>query len=363
MDLKLTPLFREHEKLKAKMDAFAGWLMPIQYTGIVNEHHWTRQSCSLFDTCHMGELIVYGDLEENNLDKVVTHDLKSMEIGKCAYGFMLNEQGGIIDDLVIYKLAQDKWMLVVNAGPLTKDEAHLRKHIKTELENISENTVKLDLQGPLSREVLKAILDAQSEKLEELRYYHFDYFFLLDERIIISRTGYTGELGYELYVSRDKAEALWQLLLADERVKPAGLGARDTLRLEMGYPLYGEDITEDTTPLEAGLERFVDFKKDFVGKAALLSQKKAGVKRKLVCFRANSRRAPRHNYKIYIDGQEIGFVTSGTFSPSLSCGIGMGYIETDYIKPNKKIIIRKGKIEIEAVITERPFYKEGSLRK
>ncbi|MDL1970160.1 MAG: glycine cleavage system aminomethyltransferase GcvT [Candidatus Desulfofervidaceae bacterium] len=363
MNLKLTPLFREHEKLKAKMDAFAGWLMPIQYTGIVNEHYWTRQSCSLFDTCHMGELIIHGDLRESNLDKVVTQDLESMEIGKCSYGFMLNEQGGIIDDLVIYKLAQDKWMLVVNAGPLTKDEAHLRKYIKTELENISENTVKLDLQGPLSREVLKSILDAQSEKLEELRYYHFDYFSLLGEKTLISRTGYTGELGYELYVSSDKAEALWQLLLADERVKPAGLGARDTLRLEMGYPLYGEDITEDTTPLEAGLERFVDFKREFIGKAALLSQKKAGVKRKLTCFRANSRRAPRHNYKIYVDGQEIGFVTSGTFSPSLSCGIGMGYIETDYIKPGKKIIIREGKIEIEAVITERPFYREGSLRK
>lgn len=363
MELKLTPLSREHEKLKAKMAAFAGWLMPIQYTGIVNEHHWTRQSCSLFDTCHMGELIVHGDPEESNLDKVVTHDLGSMEMGQCAYGFILNEKGGIIDDLLVYKLAQDKWMLVVNAGPLDKDQAHFKKCLKTELENISENTAKLDLQGPLSREVLKDLLGSQSDRLEGLRYYHFDYFSLLGERIIISRTGYTGELGYELYIDREKAEELWHLLLKDAKVKPAGLGARDTLRLEMSYPLYGEDLTEETTPLEAGLERFVDFKKDFIGKSALLKQKESGVKRKLACFKANSRRAPRHNYKIYVNGQEVGFVTSGTFSPSLSCGIGMGYIKTDYIRLGEEIMIKEGRIEIEAVITKKPFYEGSSLRK
>jgi len=363
MGLKKTFLFNEHKKLKGRMAAFSNWLMPIQYTGIINEHHWTRHSCSLFDTCHMGELIVYGNLKESNLDEILTCNLGSMKIGKCSYGFMLNEKGGIIDDLVIYKLAEDKWMLVVNAGPLTKDVSHLRKFIKTELENVSKNIVKLDLQGPLSRDVLKSILGTQGEKIERLKHYHFDYFSLLGEKIIISRTGYTGELGYELYIKRNKGEELWKLLLSDKRVKPAGLGSRDILRLEVCYPLYGEDITENTTPLEADLERFVYFKKEFIGKSSLLKQKKEGVKRKLVAFRTNSRRAPRHNYKIYADGKEIGFVTSGTFSPILSCGIGMGYIKSDYIKSDKNILIKGEKIEIEAVITKKPFYRNTLLKK
>ncbi|RKY32624.1 MAG: glycine cleavage system aminomethyltransferase GcvT [Candidatus Omnitrophota bacterium] len=362
MDLKSTPLLEEHKKLKAKIGEFAGWLMPIQYSGIIDEYYWTRKNCSVFDTCHMGEFIVHGDLKESNLDRVVTHDLENMEINRCSYGFILNEKGGIIDDLLIYKLQKDKWMLVVNAGTCEKDEKHLRKYING-LENISENTAKFDLQGPLSREVLKDILKDESDKLEKLKYYHFDYFSLFGENVIISRTGYTGELGYELYLSKKNVEKLWKLLLSDERVKPAGLGARDILRLEMGYPLYGNDINEDTTPLEAGFEKFVNLKKDFIGKSALLKQKKEGIKKMLVCLKSNSRRAPRHNYKIYLDGKEIGYVTSGTFSPILSCGIGMGYIEKDYFEIGKKVLIKDGKIEIEAVIVEKPFYKEGSLMK
>ncbi len=362
MDLKLTPLYEKHKKLEAKIEAFAGWSMPIQYEGIIAEHNWTRQSCSLFDTCHMGELIIQGDPKEGNLDSVLTVNLTNMETGKCSYGFMLNEQGGVIDDLVVYKLAQDKWMLVVNAGPLAKDEAHLRKHLKTDIENISEDTAKLDVQGPISREVLRKLLGPEINKLERLKYYHFDYFSILGERIIISRTGYTGELGYELYIGRKRAEELWDLLLSDERVRPAGLGARDTLRLEMGYPLYGQDMNEETTPIEAGLDRVVDFEKEFIGRSVLLKQKEKGIKKKFVCFIANSRRSPRHNYKIYVDKKEIGFVTSGTFSPSLSCGIGMGYIDPDYYNLGAKIITKEGRIKIEATITKRPFYKNGSLK-
>ena len=358
--MKKTPLFEIHQRLKAKMEPFAEWLMPIQYESIISEHHWTRNYCSLFDTCHMGEFIIYGHLKENNLNKVITADLESMEIGKCSYGFMLNEKGGIIDDLIVYKLAEDKWMLVVNAEPLNKDEIHLKNYIKTEIENVSYKTAKLDLQGPLSREILKSIV---GQDIDKLKYYHFDYFPILGENVLISRTGYTGELGYELYINSDKAVDLWHLLLSNKRVKPAGLGARDTLRLEMGYPLYGQDITEETTPLEADLERFVNFEKEFIGKTALLRQKEVGIKKKLVCLIASSRRAPRHGYKIYLNNKEIGFITSGTFSPSLACGIGMGYVEIDYCELGMKVFIKENKIEIEATITKRPFYKEGSLRR
>lgn len=359
MGLKTTPLFEKHKRLGAKIEAFAGWSMPIQYHSIISEHNWTRSSCSLFDTCHMGEFIVYGEPKESSLDSIVTVNLANMEIGKCSYGFMLNEQGGVIDDLVVYKLAQDKWMLVVNAGPLVKDEVHLRKHLKTNIENGSEDTAKLDLQGPFSRDVLR---DLVGPDIDRLKYYRFDYFPILGGKVLISRTGYTGELGYELYIGSERVRELWDLLLSDKRVRPAGLGARDTLRLEMGYPLYGQDMDEETTPIEAGLVRFVYLEKEFIGRSALLKQEKEGAKKGLVCFMANSRRSPRHNYKIYVDEKEIGFVTSGAFSPSLSCGIGMGYINPDYYKIGSKIVIRKGRIEIEATITKRPFYKRGSLR-
>jgi len=358
MHLKTTPLFEKHKDLKAKLAPFAGWLMPIQYTSILEEHHWTRKHCSLFDTCHMGEILIYGRPEESGLDRLVTMNLSQMPVGKCAYGFMLNEDGGIIDDLIVYKLAEDKWMLVVNAGPLAKDEAHLKTHIKTKVENISDTTAKLDLQGPLSREILKQWV---GEEIERLKYYHFAFFSLLGEEVLISRTGYTGELGFEFYIKAEKAKALWDLFLSDGRVRPAGLGARDTLRLEMGYPLYGQDISEETTPLEAGLGRFIDFEKDFIGKDVLLRQREEGIKRKLVGFVTNSRRAPRHGYKIYVEEKEVGFVTSGTFSPSLSCGIGMGYVEIEYAKTDQLLSIRQDRIEIEAMIRKRPFYRDGSL--
>ncbi len=359
MDGYKTPLYERHLQLKAKIAPFAGWLMPIQYTSILEEHRWTRTQCSLFDTCHMGEILISGSLNESGLDKVVTMNLKDLPIGRCAYGFMLNERGGIIDDLIVYKLAEDKWMLVVNAGPLEKDVAHLKKHIKTGLKNVSSETAKLDLQGPFSREILKQWVT--SKGLDKLKYYHFSHFPLLGKQTLISRTGYTGELGFEFYVPASKAEDLWELFLSDKRVKPAGLGARDTLRLEMGYPLYGQDLTEDTTPLEAGLSRFVDFNKDFIGKDALLKQKKVGITKRLVGFVADTRRAPRHGYKIWADNQEVGLITSGSFAPSLGKGIGMGYVNTEYAKAGQQIVIGDGRVEIKAVIAKRPFYKGGSL--
>ena len=357
MDLKLTPLIEEHKKLGAKLSEFSGWLMPIQYEGIISEHNWTRRSASVFDICHMGEFIIYGEPEKSNLEGILTVGLANMPCGVCRYGFMLNENGGIIDDLIVYRIQYDKWMLVVNAATIDKDEVHLKKYLSpdSELENISAKMGKLDLQGPLSQAVLKEFVGAG---VAGLKYYTFAYFSTLGEDSIISRTGYTGELGYELYSSNEKIKELWNLLLKDGRVKPAGLGARDTLRLEMGYALYGQDIDESISPQEANLEAFVDYGKDFIGRDALLDKKKKGITKKLVYFIANSRRLPRHNYKIYANKKEIGVVTSGSFSPSLFCGIGMGYVENGYDKLKSKIILKEDKIEIDATITSKPFRKE-----
>jgi len=358
MDLKKTPLIDEHERLGAKLAPFGGWLMPIQYSGIIAEHLWTRDEASLFDICHMGEFMVRGDAEKSGLNKIVTFDLNTLPIGGCRYGFILNDAGGIIDDLIVYRIAGSEWMVVVNAATIDRDEAHFRKHLSpdTDLKNVSSELGKLDLQGPRSLKILTGIAGSDVAKLG---YYTFGYFNLLGEKVIISRTGYTGELGYELYISNDKVKHLWKQLLSDARVKPAGLGARDTLRLEMSYPLYGQDLTEDTTPIEADKGRFVDLKKDFIGKAALLKNNKPY--RRLINFISRSRRSPRHNYRIFSNGKDIGVVTSGSFSPSLSCGIGMGYVDTP-CAPGSEIALKENNIEIPAIVTKGPFYKNGTAK-
>ncbi|MBU4304363.1 MAG: glycine cleavage system aminomethyltransferase GcvT [Candidatus Omnitrophica bacterium] len=359
--MKLTPLIEEHRKAGAKLAPFGGWLMPIQYTGIIAEHQWTRSSCALFDICHMGEFIIEGDAQETNFENIVTLSPANMPLNTCRYGFMLNEQGGVIDDVIVYRIGRDKWMMVVNAGTIESDEQHLRQHLspKARLENVSASLAKLDIQGPRSGMVMKKIA---GEAIAGLRYYTFDYFSFLGQKNIISRTGYTGELGYEVYIAAEKVNELWNVLLLDSDVKPAGLGARDTLRLEVGYPLYGQDIDHTSTPLEAGLAAFVDFNKEFIGKEALLKQKQAALKRGLSCFITDSRRAARHNYAVYSGDKQIGVVTSGSFSPSLSRGIGMAYISPEYGVPGTPVTLRQGTVEIQAMITEKPFYKNGTAR-
>lgn len=361
MDLKKTALYQEHEKLHAKLAPFGGWLMPIQYDGIIAEHNWTRKNASLFDICHMGEFKVYGDADKSGLDRVVTNPLKKMSDGDCRYGFMLSENGGIIDDVIVYKIKNDEWMVVVNAATIDKDAEHIKRHLTkgAKFENISDKTAKLDLQGPLSGDVLKDFIGVD---IQLLKYYRFDKFNILGEQNIISRTGYTGEMGYEIYASMEKVVELWNKLLSDKRVKAAGLGARDTLRLEMCYPLYGQDITDNESPIEAGFEKIIHFDKDFIGKDALMKTKKFFT-RKLICFATDSRRSPRHNYSIFSDNKEVGMVTSGSFSPSMECGIGMGYVEPKYSGYGKEIVIKSENVEIKAKITDRPFYKQGTARK
>lgn len=362
MELKKTPLHRVHLEMKALMAPFGGWDMPIQYQGILAEHRQCRERAALFDVSHMGEFYFQGDMEASGLESIFTFSVRSIPVGRSRYGFLLNDSGGIVDDLIVFRLSEDEAMVVVNAATIEKDFADIRNRLRpgATFIDISENTAKLDLQGPLSRDVL---LDVARLEVEEIPYFRFKKMNILGRDAIVSRTGYTGELGYEIFLPADKAEELWSLLLADERVRGAGLGARDVLRLEVGYSLYGSDIDETTTPLEAGLEMFVDFDKDFVGKEALVKQRQTGVHRRRVAFRTASRRAPRHDYEILHRETPVGKVTSGVFSPMLGCGIGLGYVSTEAAALGTPLVIRQEKVSMEAEVVPLPFYSGGSLRK
>ncbi len=358
--LQLTPLNAEHRRLNALMAPFGGWDMPIQYEGIIAEHRACREQSALFDICHMGEFIFQGDIVKDGLEDVFTFSVVSIPVGRSRYGFLLNERGGIIDDLIIFRLAADKVMIVVNAATGPNDFAVIRSRISGgKLENITEATGKLDLQGPLSREVMARFFDAATCALP---YFKLTTTTVLGVEAIVSRTGYTGELGFEIFLPATKTAELWHLLLADDRVKPAGLGSRDLLRLEVGYSLYGSDLSEAITPLEAGLESFVNFDKSFVGKEALLQQKERGLTRVKVPFRVSSRRSPRHDYTIVSNDNPVGVVTSGAFSPMLGCGIGIGFVPPQMATAGTPLKICHDKVSMDAEVCSLPFYNNGSLR-
>lgn len=350
-----TYLYDIHLALGAKIAPFGEWLMPIQYQGILAEHEHTRKAVSVFDICHMGEFMLEAEPLLSGFDRIVTQNIFLMPEGSCRYGFMLNEQAGILDDLVVYRINKTNWMLVVNATTTTRDYEHLKKNLSRQytLRDVSDKTGKLDVQGPQSLDVLKNIF---GDGMLKLNYYTFSEFIFQNQRCIISRTGYTGELGYEIYILTDYVIKLWEVLLKDGRVKPAGLGCRDTLRLEMGYPLYGQDLDTDHTPLSAGLAKFVDLSKDFIGRDFLLKEQNSGSKERLVCFQADSRRAPRHGFAIFSDGQHVGTVTSGSFSPSLAVGIGMGYVTGNY-DIGAQLLIKDAGIEIPVKVVKKPFYR------
>jgi aminomethyltransferase len=342
------------------MAPFGGWDMPIQYEGIIAEHSWCRSQAALFDICHMGEFIFQGDFEASGLEDVFTFSVKTIPLGRSRYGFLLNEQGGIIDDLIVFRLAEDKVMIVVNAATAPKDFAAIQGRLRGgAFTDITAATGKLDLQGPLSRYVMVEIF---GEEVATIPYFKFITVNILGVEAIVSRTGYTGELGYEIFIPSEKVCELWDLFLQDERVKPAGLGARDVLRLEVGYSLYGSDIDEETTPLEAGLEGFVNFDKNFVGKEALLRLKEQGVARVKVAFEVAGRRSPRHHYEICSEGEAVGAVTSGVFSPMLGRGIGIGFVTPELTAIGTPLTIRHERVSMEATVCELPFFKGGSVR-
>ena len=361
-ELKQTPLFSEHQRLNAQMGPFGGWMMPIQYAGILYESKWCREAASLFDISHMGEFYFKGDFQASGLESLFSCSIAKIPVNRGRYGFLLNDAGGIVDDLIVFRLSSDELMIVVNAETTDKDFRVIRSGLQDEcvFTDISAATAKLDIQGPLARDVLITLL---GESVGQIPYFGFKKMEVLGTEAVVSRTGYTGELGYEIYLQPDAIGELWRIFLADERVRPAGLGARDVLRLEMGYSLYGSDINETISPLEAGLGQFVDFSKEFVGRESLVKQQQQGLARSRVAFRVHSRRSPRHDYQIFHGDAPVGRVTSGVFSPMLGCGIGIGLVVPDSAAPGTSLVIRHEMTSMEATVVSLPFYAEGSLRR
>lgn len=347
--LQTTPLHEEHIKLGARMMAFGGFDMPVQYSSIIEEHMAVRSAAGLFDVSHMGEVMATGPQAFDFVQHLVTNDAAKLYDGKAMYAVMCTPTGGIVDDLLVYRLSEEAFMLVINAANIDKDVAWMHNHnpMQATLENQSNDWALLALQGPRAFEIAQPFIDAD---LDALKFYHFldvrDGGLMDVEGAIVSRTGYTGEPGLELYVPARHANRLWQTLLEHGEthgVKPAGLGARDTLRLEAGYCLYGNDIHEETNPLEAGLGWVVkENKSEFVGREAIASIRETGVERTLVAFVATERGIPRHGYPIEsLNGETLGTVTSGSQSPVLETGIGMGYVpnEKSYTEPGTRLKI------------------------
>ncbi|MBE3599624.1 MAG: glycine cleavage system aminomethyltransferase GcvT [Limnochordaceae bacterium] len=344
--LTRTPLSGLHERLGARMIEFAGWWMPVQYSGIVEEHRAVRERAGIFDLSHMGELVVEGPGAAAALDALVTCNLATLEVGQARYGVMCLPGGGIIDDLVVYREAPERFMLVVNAACHDKDLAWIEQHLAGTSVTVRDRTQELALiavQGPQAQALLSPVVEGAD--LDALGFYRFTEATVAGIPTTVSRTGYTGEDGFELFVEAGKAVALWEAIMqvaGPAGAVPVGLGARDTLRLEARYALYGQDIDETTTPLEAGLGWVVDFAKgNFVGRHALLQQKERGVLRRLVGFVLEDRGVPRHGYAL-VDpqgGAPIGQVTSGTLSPVLQQGIGLGYVPVDRAAPGTALAV------------------------
>jgi aminomethyltransferase len=358
-DLKKTPLFEKHIAAGARMVPFAGWEMPLQYTGIIDEHMHTRSEAGLFDICHMGEIILKGPHARKALSRLFTRDTDNMDPGECRYGFLLNDEGGIIDDLIVFALSSGDFMLVVNASRLRTDLKWIEKHLPAgaKVEDITFSTAKIDLQGPLSGRIMTSL--AGEGPIRGLKRFNHIEVKVHGHDIIISRTGYTGEDGFEMFMPVDICTRIWDDLSAFEAVKPVGLGARDTLRLEMGYSLYGNDIDEEHTPLEAGLERFVSMHKGFIGKEALLRQAQDGPRRLLRGFLCEGRRSARRHYSVTRSGKVSGEVTSGAFSPSLRKGMGLCYVDMYNARYGGEVVLTDGNTEIKAEIKDLPLYSRS----
>jgi aminomethyltransferase len=364
--LKRTPLYEEHRALGARLVPFAGYEMPVQYpSGINAEHRAVREAAGLFDVSHMGEFEVKGEHALDFLQYLTTNDVATLSVGQAQYSALLNENGTLIDDLLVYR-TEDGYLLVVNASNKDRDLAHARQvatQFGIEVVDRSDETALIALQGPASERILSKLTDAD---LAAIPYYRFARGSVAGAPTMISRTGYTGEAGFELYLPAEQAVTIWRALLeagSGEGLIPAGLGARDSLRLEMGYPLYGNDIDESRTPLEAGLSWITKFKKgDFIGRDALVKQKEAGVARKLVGFRLNARGFPRHGYGIRAGGEMVGEVTSGILAPSLGYGIGLAYVPAALAEPGTQfeVVIREQGVPAEVV--KAPFYSAGTAK-
>ena len=360
--MKNTALTKTHEALNAKMVPFAGYLMPVSYEGVNAEHETVRKAVGVFDVSHMGEFLIEGPNALALIQKVTSNDASKLTVGKAQYSYFPNESGGIVDDLIVYRVKEEVYLLVVNASNIQKDWDHIsqyNKNIGAILKNISENYSLLAIQGPKAVESMQSLT---SVDLSGIKFYNFVVGdFAGVEHVIISATGYTGSGGFEIYCKNEEVKQIWDNVLeagADYGIKPIGLAARDTLRLEMGYCLYGNDINDDTSPLEAGLGWITKFSKEFVNSEALAKEKEQVPKQKLIAFELEERGIPRQGYEIVDNnGIKIGFVTSGTMSPSLNKGIGLGYVSSAMSEPGSEVHIQIRKNTVKAKVVKLPFYK------
>lgn len=360
--MKNTVLTHIHERLGAKMAAFAGYNMPIVYNGINTEHETVRNAVGVFDVSHMGEFILSGPNALALIQKITSNDASTLTIGKAQYSCFPNRDGGIVDDLIIYKLKEEEYLLVVNASNIDKDWNWILSHndLNVTMQNLSDEYSLLAIQGPKAVEAMQPLT---SIDLSAIAYYHFEVAdFAGKDNIIISATGYTGSGGFEIYCKNTDVESIWNKVFeagAAFGIKPIGLAARDTLRLEMGFCLYGNDITDTTSPLEAGLGWITKFTKEFINCENLKKQKETGVTKKLIAFEMLERSVPRQNYEIVdATGTIIGVVTSGTMSPSMNKGIGLGYVTVTNSEVDNKIFIRIRKNDLPAKVVKLPFYKK-----
>lgn len=361
MELKKIALNDVHEALGAKMVPFAGYNMPVRYSSDLEEHRTVREAVGIFDVSHMGEFLVKGPEALDLIQRVTSNDASKLVPGKIQYSCLPNENGGIVDDLLVYCLAENEYMLVVNASNIEKDWNWVSKFNTkgATLENISDEMSLFAVQGPKAADALQSLT---SLDLHNMTYYTFDKgAFAGVPDVIVSATGYTGAGGFEIYVPNSGARAVWDKIMEAGKafgIKPIGLGARDTLRLEMGFCLYGNDITDTTSPLEAGLGWVTKFTKDFTNAAGLKAQKEEGVSRKLVGFEMLEQGIPRAHYEIAnAEGETIGEVTSGTQSPMLNKGIGLGYVKTEFAAPGTEIFIKIRNKAVKAGVVKPPFYK------
>ncbi|AGT32765.1 glycine cleavage system protein T [Geobacillus genomosp. 3] len=362
--LKRTPLFPVYARYGAKTVEFGGWEMPVQFSSIKEEHEAVRTRAGLFDVSHMGEITVRGRGSLAFLQKLMTNDVTKLRPGRAQYTLMCDENGGTVDDLLIYYKGEDDYLLVVNAANTEKDFAWLSEHIDSdvELENISAQTAQLALQGPAAERVLQTLTDVE---LSALRPFSFvDDVEVAGAKALVSRTGYTGEDGFEIYCQAEDAIALWDAILtagAEDGVVPCGLGARDTLRFEACLPLYGQELSDTISPLEAGLGFAVKTEKEtpFIGQAALKQQKEAGLPRRLVGIEMIDKGIPRHGYRVYASGEEVGFVTTGTQSPTLKKNIGLALVKAEVAAIGQEVEVEIRGKRLKATIVPTPFYKRA----
>jgi len=359
MDLNKTILYESHVSSGAKIAPFGGFLMPIQYQGIIAEHMATRTHAAVFDTCHMGEFHIHHGDALTDLERLLSCRVGTLLQGQCRYGLLCNERGGVIDDLIIYRLGDNDFFLVVNAATQNTDYKWITSHLSRDtcIENVSDTTAKIDLQGPHSPRIMANLME---ERIDGLNFYRFMHNRYRGKKVLISRTGYTGEIGFEIYCDHELGVYFWEDCLK-KGVQPAGLGARDTLRLEMGFPLYGHELSQERNAAESGFWHAICSDKEFIGSAVILDEAQKSFS--LIAMILDGRRAARAEDRIVDEtGTDVGMVTSGSFSPSLQKSIAMGYVQRSKSLPGTILFIKTKRNELKATVCQTPLYKSATGR-